>query len=559
MTKGVLLSRRSSQQGGNIILALIFSFLALATAVGVVTRTQGSYQGSAFGADSRDAREVAEYGIRAIISEMALSRNRRYLVAHNTGSAWVNPDGWVTSGMKINPCASALVNALPSTIAGVTGSSKVSVGGESSKQYWLRSVTYRNDLLTTSATSGVRRGVKFERSSPGAWGASPNPTSPAYSVDNLSLASPSRAYITLEVQGESTAGGKTSIARVSKEFELFPKCCGRSFGHTFANLSAPVASFGNDTRACAPVGLGRMSLVTGISGGTISTAGNALNIQQLASDGTARLQEQVLTRNLADANRTLTTGNKVVYATQSVPAQLGPSSISNSGCLADSVVLPRDGLSSGHASGCASGSSRPAYCAAAGSDYTCRIRHIRLSGNQTVTISRVPIAGVTPNTVTLMLDDTTSTGSGGSAIAGGSISLVGNSGFQHLNASGNPAAMADAWRFRVINRTSSAVQLNGGATALAGFFDFRASSVSLKGSGDLVGILWANNLSSTGNVRLLNPPNGDCALGTSSSTGTVCGMLAAIYPAQFDTNPSNDPVRPEYDYTPRNIFSLRLL
>jgi hypothetical protein len=206
-----------------------------------------------------------------------------------------------------------------------------------------------------------------------------------------------------------------------------------------------------------------------------------------------------------------------------------------------------------------SGSSRPAYCVAVGTDYTCRIRYIRLSGNQKVTISRVPISGVTPATVTLMLDDTTSTGSGGSAIAGGSISFAGTSGFEHLNASGDPAPMSDAWRFRVVNRTSSAVDLNGGATALAGFFDFRASSVTLKGSGDLVGILWANNLSLTGSVRLLNPPNGVCSLGASTSAGTVCSMLAAIYPAQFDSISSNDLVIPEYDYTPRNIFSLRLL
>ena len=625
------------RRSGNIAMALIFALVALMTAAAVVMRSQGSFMGTLFSTESRDSREAAEYGLRAIISELARTPNRRLLVANQSSSAWVAPSSWATSvSATQNPCAVSSTGTYtpPTDIAGATDAAKASVGTQSDKSYWLKSVAYRNQ-----SSSGARSEVKFERSSAsGAWSSS---TSGSYSASQISLNGVTRGYIQLQVQGEAVQNGVTSTSLVTKEFELVPKCCGRSFGYTYASLASPSASFGQDLRSCPALGLGVMNLVTGANGdGIFDINGKAFDLWENAI-GTN--QDQAITLNPADAKQ-LDSNTNLVGSTQQLPPQLtSPVTFQNSGCISSAVTLPADGLAEDHASACADGTEtrtvtetvyqeqsgnarstttttgrgssrvttttyscnsgeysvspntaassgyaipvgailvdnrnttitssplstkcyvrttrttsttvRLPYCASSGGDYYCRIRYVNNSGSNNVVIDS------SSGPVTLLFTDSAATG----RIAGGSASFTGTSGFSHVR-SGAAATLSDASRFRVVNNIlGSQFELKGASGALSGFFDLRYSDVSLSGGGsnaniNLSGILWANDLTLSGNATLVNPPSGNCSA-TTPAAGSTCGILSSLYPSLFDSTASNDVTRPAYDFTPRSIFSLRM-
>ena len=341
-------------RAGNIALAVIFSLAALITAAALILRTQGSYLGSFFSAESRESREAAEYGMRTIISELSRTPNRRLLVANKSQGAWINPSQWGNASFSsalANPCALTTVNnnitaAKPPALAGLAGATPAGTANlegqvNSGKRYWLRSITYRN-----SSSSGTRSEISFTRTSSTAnWIQTPS-TGVTYNPDAVSLEGATTAYLELQVQGESTQAGKTSVAVVTKEFELVPKCCGRSFGYTYASLSNPVASFGQDLRSCPSVGLGVLNFVTGGNGdGVFSTNGKSFDLweNQIGTN-----QDTAITFNPNDTKALDSNTNLVLFG-QTLPSQLSPPASTvfpNSACIGQNVnvTLPRDGL-----------------------------------------------------------------------------------------------------------------------------------------------------------------------------------------------------------------------
>lgn len=618
------------KSGGNIVLAIIFALAALMTVSGLVLRSRGSYLGSFFSSESLESREAAEHGLRTIVSELARTPNRKLLVGNkNASNAWIKPDSWVTSSSATqNPCAvsSDGVYTPPSPIPGATDTSKVSLPGQGDKKYWLRSVTYKNE-----SPSGVRNSVTFSRSSPvSGWSASP---SSAYSGTAINLAGVTRGYIELQVQGESEQSGKTSTAIVTKEFELVPKCCGRSFGYTYGTITSPQQTFGQDLRACGAIGQGVLNLVTGANGdGIFSTNGKAFDLWE---NQVGTNQDQAITLNPSDA-KPIDPNTNLVPTTQELPPQISePPGIPNSGCISgnSSLTLPSGGDGTNETLACrdgtvevrenvyqenvradsSGGKTKTLSCPSgqfsvapntaptipsssivldkrgvvtsadstncyvfttritsqvtpfcieypmSSKSWYCKIRYVDKLGGELI----VDSSG--GKTVTLLFTDAKQTGTGASAILGGSSSFAGNGGYRHLIDPINlvDAPLADSFRFRVVNNiVGSVFELKGATGALAGFFDLRYSDVLLYGGGantniNLSGILWTNNLSLNGNATLVNPPSGNCSL-PDPLPGTTCALLKALYPSLFDDDPNNDVTRPAFDFTPRSIFSLRM-
>lgn len=620
-------SSSGAKSAGNIVLVLVFSFAALMLASGLLLRAKGSLLGSYFSSSSSISNDVAEYGIRSIVSDLSRTPNRKLLVASKASGSWVTPSNWVTTTSATqNPCAvsSSGVYTPPSAISGVAGTSKANVNGNSDRQFWLREVTYREITST-----GSRVEVGYRRSSVGSAWSIVGGT--GYTGNTINLAGVTRGYIVLQVQGEATQNAKTSTSVITREFELVPKCCGRSYGYTYASLSSPVQSFGQDLRSCPAAGLGVLNLVTGANGnGIFNINGKSFDLWENAIYAN---QDQAITLNPSDA-KSLDGDTNLVPTGQQLPPQIDePAGIPNSACIFGNnnnsdLVLPAAGTGGSPSLSCDDGASSTTitvyqdngnanktkgkdpvyscpsdqfsvfpntaavipdgsivqaqngsittadyrncyvpttsttstpqpYCieSPSGSNsWYCRIRYIDSFSKSIV----VDSSG--GKTVTLLFTDKKSTGSGGTLVLGGSASFAGNGGFAHFIDGAN-ATIADSFRFRLVNDVlNSNFQLVGASGALAGFFDLRYSNVILKGGGantniNLSGILWSNNLTLAGNAVLVNPPSGNCSV--AAAAGTTCAILQSLYPDLFDNDPTNDDLRPAFDFTPRTVFTLR--
>ena len=621
LSPAFVLARAASQ--GNIALALVLVFSLIIGSMALLYRSKASFAGAFFSSESRESREAAEYGMKYILSELAKTPNRKLIVSGLSPSSWST----VSSATIQNPCSVNTAGAYvtPTSTAKALGDSSVrTLPSDSTKKFWLKSISYKS-----AVTSGSRDSIVYSRT------ARDQPytssSTGTYSASNINLSGVNRGYIELVVVGESQETGKpASVSVIKREFEVIPKCCQRSFGYTYQNPSSPVASHGQDLRSCPAFGLGSMALVTGAAGnGIFSNNGKSFDLWEGAI-GTP--QDQAITLNPADA-KNLTNGQttSLVGSTQELPPQASePSGIQNSACIQTSVTIPDDGLNAGGAGACSTsttsasqtvyqlagnasggstkscpspqiiGGSVPSgailvddtktnlssqtpngskcylvttrsvtttnpYCIEANNpttgdnEYYCKIRFVSTNGTVTVKTSDKP--------VNLLFYDATNTAlSGGQTATGGSVDFTGGTGSGFVHLTGSPAAtagLADASRFKVYNNISgSSFELSGATGALAGFFDLRYSNVSLNGGGsngniNLSGILWTNNLSLSGDLTFVNPASGDCSV-TPFAAGSTCDIMSKIYPTLFDTNPSNDPIRPGYDWIPRSIFSLSM-
>jgi hypothetical protein len=142
--------------------------------------------------------------------------------------------------------------------------------------------------------------------------------------------------------------------------------------------------------------------------------------------------------------------------------------------------------------------------------------------------------------------------------AGGSISFNGNGGIAHVKCGttfsascSTDASSSQFSRFSMYgNVDGQNIDLRGNTGALAGFFYFPYSNVDLSGGGgglNFSGILWTNQIDLNGGIEFLFP-----------STGDIATNLCALYANLCDSNPTNDGIRPQYDYVARSVSSTSL-
>lgn len=225
-----------------VILALILGTIALAN------RNTYGLLGTSLQSRNREARDAAEAGVVQIITELNKERNRRLLVSGRPPTAWNATDAEFQ-----NPCtgftdafATATVQAPTARALAFQPGTWINVDGAGGKQFSVVSIEYLNhnrSAYTVPATEAVLTGEV-------------------------------KTLIRITVAGRVDGAEATSQARVTREFEVVPKCCKRSFGYN----TASGRFFGRDKRPCHDQNNAGDGVVASLNGGTVRTSHNSFSI-----------------------------------------------------------------------------------------------------------------------------------------------------------------------------------------------------------------------------------------------------------------------------------------
>ncbi|WP_172820842.1 hypothetical protein [Cyanobium sp. NIES-981] len=298
---------RQGRDGGYVLQLALITFLALVIgAVAFASRTSSGLFGAFSQGVNREARDTAESAIAEFANTMNRERNRHILIAGNaTSAAWDS---------ATNPCTqydSAGVQTSTTSLSVVTadrdrflpgGTAKNLVAGNTDRRFVVESIEYLDQNRNTFAT---------------AIASNPNFLSDIRNGGN-------RTLIRITVRGESTRNGRTSTARVAREFEVVPKCCKRSFGSNGA------VNWGRDREACTITqnpggGRGIIGSLNGTPNGWPNSSRNTKDIRDENGD--------IITQGICWA------GN----GTPSTPSDL--TGTPSSGCTGGTLTIGNSGTS----------------------------------------------------------------------------------------------------------------------------------------------------------------------------------------------------------------------
>ncbi|MCP9886736.1 hypothetical protein KBY96_02130 [Cyanobium sp. ATX 6A2] len=243
---------RSRQRGGGslaergyaLAVALIASFVLLLGVAALASRGQLGFIGQAFQTQNRQARDVAEAGIAEFASVLNKEANRYMLIAgDDSSSVWST-----TNPSVVNPCTGynsdgSKISAGPSTpssvdISRLRSGSVVTI--DANRSYVVEEVEFLKEDRTPYTPSDV-------------------------SYISTVQAGVNRPLIRVTVVGQFIGpGNRSSTSRISREFEVVPKCCKRSFGrNTIGGVN-----WGRDSRACEIAIGDNDGVIVGMNGGT---------------------------------------------------------------------------------------------------------------------------------------------------------------------------------------------------------------------------------------------------------------------------------------------------
>ena len=206
---------------------------------------------------------------------------RRLLVAGNDQRAL-----WSTNALHRNPCSGQFVPTNPPTgqlvaVAGTAIATSAArfmpgttwqnlISGDSSRQFQVEDVTYRYEDRTAGSVRADYNSTTV------------NANIPTHTVRNAALQGGTRTLLRVTIQGRVVRNGQTSQARVTREFEVVPKCCKRSFGrHSGLGVGESDPAWGTDPVLECPMvlddGIGR-GIIGSLNGGGPSGSNNTLDI-----------------------------------------------------------------------------------------------------------------------------------------------------------------------------------------------------------------------------------------------------------------------------------------
>ncbi|MBD2422766.1 hypothetical protein [Cyanobium sp. FACHB-13342] len=241
-------------EAGSIILAILAFLVVIIGAVALASRVSSGYFGAVSQARNREARDAAESGVIQIIEELNRETNRKALVAGNS-VAWLksNPN-LINACTKLN--SSGVVSGAGTQISDKLINYKNPsiwhnvVSGNTARQFQLdfagTAVEYRNTdrSLLASITPGLEAGSQ-------------------------------KSLIRISVIGRVMRNGQeVSRARITREFEVVPKCCRRSFGQNLIGAT----NYGNDSLKCFSDESAGNGLIVGMSNGIVDSSKNTLTI-----------------------------------------------------------------------------------------------------------------------------------------------------------------------------------------------------------------------------------------------------------------------------------------
>lgn len=269
------LARRRRASGGTVmalvllvVFGVILSALAISNQIG-----SGALRAGLMG-QSREAREAAETGVMAVITELNKFENRRLLVADPQNA-------WTTSQNNICAATTAAKNnglwdttndqplAPTATALALRDGNERQLPGDTARRYVLQRIQVLNPDRGNAAWSS-------SDGTSGSTGAYDPNTVNLFAATTAAAETGRVGYIRVTVEGRHYEGGTlTSTATVTREFQVVPKCCLRSFGPVWTPNAGGTGFvrqddvFGPDRRSCdtLPAGANALGMVAFGGGG----------------------------------------------------------------------------------------------------------------------------------------------------------------------------------------------------------------------------------------------------------------------------------------------------
>jgi hypothetical protein len=281
------LAGRRGSAGFSMPIAMLAALLLLIGMAALGARSSQGFLASSFQGVNREARDVAESAITDFAVTLNREENRRLLVAGNDQQGQ-----WASNAAHRNPCSGqfAATNPPSGQLVAVAGTAAATsadrfvrngtwqnlMSGDGSRQFLVEDLTYRYE----DRTAGSAR-TPFDSTTI-------NANIPTHTVRNAALQGGTRTLLRVTIQGRVVRNGQTSLARVTREFEVVPKCCKRSFGrHSGLGSAQSEPAWGTDPVLECPLafddGAGR-GILGALSGGAPSGSNNTLDIADEANN-----------------------------------------------------------------------------------------------------------------------------------------------------------------------------------------------------------------------------------------------------------------------------------
>jgi len=260
--------------GFSLPIAVVVALLLLIGLAALGARSSQGFLASVFQGVNREARDVAESAISDFAVTLNREENRWLLVAGND-----QVGQWGTNAVHRNLCTGDFVNGkyVPNTALGTSANRFLRsdswqnlITGDGSRQFLVEDVTYRYENRTTGSE---RTPFDF---------ATTNANIPSHTVRRSALQGGNRTLLRVTIQGRVQRNSQTSQARVTREFEVVPKCCKRSFGkHSGLGVGESDPAWGTDPVDECPLfyddGVGR-GVIVSLYGGEPDGSNNTLDI-----------------------------------------------------------------------------------------------------------------------------------------------------------------------------------------------------------------------------------------------------------------------------------------
>lgn len=573
-------------EGFSLPIAVLAGFLLLLGSLALASRSSWGLFGSAFQSKNWAARSAAETGMNTIVSELNRPQNRWLTVVrrnnngdqdpdyqnNNSGDLWEdrNESAKILE-LRQNPC---IVTQSPPASSETPDYSRLDPSNAASTSYGKWYVS--NDGQISSAQGTATRSFRLARITrqpyAGAIGDNQRDINGDGSIDEkdryLSVwrdrtDNPSGVgTVTIQVEGQSYQNGQVVASVIlERTYELTPKCCDVPFGGKHGNINYAVENSGEfqGTTVClTQLGLGLLAGAEGNDTGSVRVRGRATDVEDedevpvnpiycLASNqaGCAinssdpDIDVAIVDTQLPEAYTFCNPrGGTGIYLTD--PCTGGAPR--SSGYFADDSAITTDSACSSTAFKkiCGSGAARtivydfsatplPQYCTRTrAGEVNCNIAGGALSdasrGNSNISF----ITG--GNKVRLFFQDN------GEVIDASGNTTISNC--TSVSASGicTPSANITDLSLFGKNRTNTTdtqtLTLRGTPDATNLFIYFPIATVNLTGDATFSGVLWTNNLQSTGNPTWIIPSSG--LADVFELMGLTSGIAGEIEPLFYD-------------------------
>jgi hypothetical protein len=542
---------RRSQAGFSLPLVLIGALVVVLGGLMLANRGSDGLLSVAFQRDSIDARDAAETGFTRILGELNRPRNRGLLA--KAGSD-VDSSGYLWPATEASASASFCPNS-NSDLTSANSSTGLSLGYSNGSYGWVylgadgQRLSSANGLVPAAAVKAYRL----------LWVDRQPLRDAATGKSTLRIfQSSGRGRVRLAVEGMALRGGQAvGTARLEKELQLVPKCCGVPFGGAHGTVDYGPDAAGRSI--CIPAGWGFVAGAAQTDTGSLTING----VSTIVNDASPAASVNPLLCIATSAAQCSFNPTSTSFTLQPVPPLLPPvpehpvAGTPLGTIDADTAPTTPDTASAGSSflrcsqattatvaslKGCpgkevtinASATalpSSPAYCLAGdhepkgAPDGTAEL-HCNLAvldyGQLTLTVEGTatrPLRFYFPAT-------------------GDVVRATGSATLSHAVGSGGDAT--DFSLFGCRTCTAQTVKLAGGAAGLELFAWFPKGSITVGGSASYTGVVWANSITSNGGV---------------SWTVPAAAVAAALKLAGFGLEGELNP--PNYDWVARSTRSFR--